>query len=61
MVKVFSTGRPDTGSWYKIWQAAEAMFAVCTRFSRFGSFRGLGRLSYSILDDWVWLTFVDRT
>lgn len=43
MLKVFSTGRPDTGSWYRIWQATEATYAVCTKAARFGSFRGLGK------------------
>ena len=43
IVKLFSsTGRSDITSWYRIWEAVEATFAVCARFRMSGSHRGLG-------------------
>ena len=44
VVKLFSaTGRPDVTAWYRIWEAVEAVFAVCVRSRRGGSFMGLGK------------------
>lgn len=42
LLRVFSTGRADSASWYSIWEAAEATYARCARGRRFGNFRGLG-------------------
>lgn len=42
MVRVFSAGRADRTSWYSLWEAVEAIFSVCGRDGKAGSFRGLG-------------------
>lgn len=42
LLRIFSTGRADSTSWYSIWEAAEATFAKCARNRKFGNFRGLG-------------------
>ena len=34
--------KSDTASWYSIWQAVSALWAVCIRNYQRGSFRGLG-------------------
>ncbi|KAF6239980.1 hypothetical protein HO173_001588 [Letharia columbiana] len=42
LLRLFSTGRADSASWYSIWEATEATFARCARDRKPGSFRGLG-------------------
>lgn len=43
LLKVYTTGMPDT-SWYRIWEATEAIYAVCGKNGKTGYFRGLGKL-----------------
>lgn len=50
LLRLFSTGRTDSASWYTIWQAAEATFARCARDRRSGNFRGLGRFPAVLCD-----------
>ena len=42
MVRLFSTGDADVASWYGIWQAVQAVFAICTRARMRGTFTGIG-------------------
>ena len=53
LLRIFSTGKADSASWYSIWAAAEATFAKCARNRKFGNFRGLGRLSMLRREDFV--------
>ena len=47
VLKLFSaTGRPDLTAWYRIWEAVEAVLAVCVRSHKGGSFMGLGKTSH---------------
>lgn len=44
MVRLFSSnGKSDVVSWYRIWEAVEATFAVCARHAQGGVYRGLGQ------------------
>ena len=42
VLKLYSTGRPDVLAWYRVWEAAEAVAALCGKDARGGSYRGLG-------------------
>lgn len=42
VVKLYSTGTSDLVAWYRIWEAVEATFAVCGKFHKSGSYRGIG-------------------
>ena len=53
LLRIFSTGRADSTSWYSIWEATEATFAKCARNRKFGSFRELGRFSVLRREDFV--------
>ncbi|CAF9941111.1 hypothetical protein IMSHALPRED_002431 [Imshaugia aleurites] len=44
-VNLFTTGQSDVATFYDIWQAATAIFAVCGRYGKGGSVRGLGDLN----------------
>lgn len=38
-------GALDTTSWYKLWEAAEAVFYKCVHTGKEGMIRGLGMVS----------------
>ena len=45
VLKLFSlTGASEAVSWYEIWEAVTAVFAMCGRSRMGGSYRGLGTL-----------------
>ncbi|KAF6217540.1 hypothetical protein HO133_006878 [Letharia lupina] len=44
MMRIFGRGGRDITSWFKVWEAATAVYAVCVRHQKVGSFRGLGEL-----------------
>lgn len=33
----------DLSSWFKVWEAISAVYAMCTRHQKVGGFRGLGQ------------------
>ena len=44
ILSIHTNGKTDSTSWYKIWQAAEAMYAVCNKGQgRSGWYRALGK------------------
>ena len=42
LLTIFGRGGRDETSWYKIWEAVTAVYSVCTRHGKVGSFQGLG-------------------
>ena len=42
-LKIFGKGRADVTSWYKVWEAVSAVYSVCTKHAKVGTFRGLGQ------------------
>lgn len=42
MFAVFTTGRIDLSSWYRMWEATTALFSVCVRDGQGGVYRGIG-------------------
>ena len=43
-MRIFSARYSDTTSWYKLWEAATALYYACVNEGKGGSFSGLGRL-----------------
>ena len=44
ILSIYTNGETDSTSWYKIWQAAEATYAVCNKGQgRSGWYRSLGK------------------
>ena len=62
-VNLFTTGQSDVATFYDIWQAATAIFAVCGRYGKGGSVRGLGMFSRNFMKRWglLWLTSSARS
>ena len=59
--RILSNGLPDRSSWYRLWQAIEAMHTVCSLRRRVGSWKGFGMFfgRYGVVerccaDDVVW-------
>ncbi|KAM0796912.1 hypothetical protein BDR22DRAFT_892841 [Usnea florida] len=44
LLTIFGRGGRDETSWYKIWEAVTAVYSICTRQGKVGSFQGLGEL-----------------
>ena len=42
-LRIYSDGETDSVSWYEIWQAAEAMYAICNKQGRNGWYRSIGK------------------
>ena len=38
-----TTGNRDSSTWYKMWEALTALYAVCGRHIQGGKFKGLGK------------------
>ena len=45
-LRIFTKGSIDITSWYKVWEAAVAVYHVCAKFGKAGYATGLGE-SYS--------------
>ncbi|CAF9906187.1 hypothetical protein IMSHALPRED_004122 [Imshaugia aleurites] len=43
VLRLYTTGRSDVVAWYRIWEAVQATFSMCGRFSQGGSSRQLGQ------------------
>ena len=43
-----TTGNQDSSTWYKMWEALTALYAVCGRHIRGGKFKGLGKCTMSL-------------
>ena len=48
VLRLYTTGRSDVVAWYRIWEAVQATFSMCGRFSQGGSSRQLGWSSWSV-------------
>ena len=48
--KCFATigGNRDSSTWYRMWEALTALYAVCGRHIQGGKFRGLGKCTMSL-------------
>ena len=42
LLRLFTVGGSDLLSWYQVWEAVEAVFAICGWKNLGGSYRGLG-------------------
>lgn len=54
-LRLFTKGASDASTWYRIWSAAVAVFSVCVRNRRGGSFRDLG------IDQQLFITMTAQT
>ena len=46
MLRLFSNGKDDILSWYRIWESVEAVFAVCARQHLEGTYTKIGEFSF---------------
>lgn len=49
-LKVFTTGKKDIVSWYRLWEATTAVFSMCAVTGKGGSFRELGKQLATVLE-----------
>ena len=42
-MRIFSAKNADTTSWYRLWEAATAVYYACARDGKGGIFSGLGK------------------
>ena len=42
VLQVFLAGESDTALWYRLWEAATAVYSICARDKKKGVSRGLG-------------------
>lgn len=42
-LKIFTNGKPDISSWYRLWEAVTAVFSMCAVRGQGGSYKGLGK------------------
>lgn len=47
IAKIFSTGKTDLSTWYRIWEAVTAVFSVCVRAGKGGVSTGIGQSPFS--------------